>query len=92
MALLAGDPPEARESHPEPVVVFQSNDRFSIALATGSLADAGIPFWIQDEESASGLVLGAIAFPICRLLVDKDFEVQARQILEGQRQPPPGPG
>jgi len=63
-------------------VVFQSNDRFSIALAKGSLEDARIPFWMQDEETASGLVLGAIAFPVCRFLVDKDLEMQARQLLE----------
>jgi len=71
-----------QEFHPDPAAVFQSNDRFTIALAKGSLEDAGIPFWMHDDESASGLVLGAIAFPICRFLVDRDREAEARALLK----------
>jgi len=66
--------------HPEPVVVFQSSDKISIAFAKGLLEDAGVPFWMQDEESASGLGL-LNAFPACRFLVDKDCEEEVRQLL-----------
>ena len=72
---------EAADSQLEVVAVFESNDRFAIGLAKGSLEDAGVPFWMQDDETAARLVLSPIMFPLCRFLVPKDREVEARELL-----------
>ncbi len=62
-------------------MVFESNDGLSIALAKGLLENTGIPFWMQDDESASGLLLGPFVFSVCRFHVPKDREVEARELL-----------
>jgi hypothetical protein len=54
----------------------------TIGLAKGSLEDARIPFWMQDDETAARLVLGPIMFPSCRFLVPKDREAEARELLD----------
>jgi hypothetical protein len=74
--------PEAPDSQVELVAVFESNDRFTIGLAKGSLEDARIPFWMQDDETAARLVLSPIMFPSCRFLVPKDREAEARELLD----------
>jgi hypothetical protein len=77
--------PEAPHTQPELVAVFESNDRFTIGLAKGSLEDAGVPFWTQEDETAARLVLGPIMFPLCRFLVPKDYEGKARELLQSLR-------
>jgi hypothetical protein len=64
------------------VQVFESNDKFAIGLAKGSLEDAGIPFWMQGDQTAAQLVLSPIMFPSCRFLVPKGREAEARKLLE----------
>lgn len=81
--------PERPDFRPELVVVFESSDRFAIGLAKASLQDAGIPFWMQDDETAARLVLGPIVFPSCRFLVPKEREQEARDLVE-LFQPPQG--
>jgi hypothetical protein len=71
VALVAVLPPETAAPQTEPVMVFQSADRFAIALAKGSLEDSGIPFWLQGAETDTRL-LGAMMFPSCRFLVPKE--------------------
>jgi hypothetical protein len=87
VALLHDTAPSALHSRAEPVVVFESNDRIPIALAKGSLEDAGIPFWMEGDETAARLVLGPIMFPTCRFLVPKGREAEARDLLEPLRSP-----
>jgi hypothetical protein len=83
-AVLPGDFAEVRVS--ERVTVFESNDRLAIALAKASLEDAGIPFWTHGDETgdetSARLVLGPIMFPVCRFLVPREHEAEARQLLE----------
>jgi hypothetical protein len=81
--LLSGSPPEPPPGDPnlDLVPVFESTDRFAIGLAKGSLEDAGIPFWTEDGETAARLVLDSIVFPLCRFLVPKDREAEARELL-----------
>ncbi len=83
--------PEAPDRELDAVVVFESNDSFTVGLAKGSLEDAGIPFSMQGDETAARLVLGPIMFPPCRFLVPKDRETEARTLLE-PLQSPPGEG
>lgn len=73
---------EAPDPQLELVVVFESNDPFAIGLAKGALEDAGIPFWMQGDETAARLGLIPISFPPCRFLVAKDGEAEARTLLE----------
>jgi hypothetical protein len=81
VALAPGVALETPHSHSEVVTVFESNDKFAISLAKGSLEDSGIPFWVQGDETAAQLVLGPIMFPSCRFLVPKDRETEARELL-----------
>jgi hypothetical protein len=76
-------PPETTEPHLEPVVVFESADEFTIALAKGSLEVSGIPFWIQREGGNTTYVLNLnhVTFPLCRFLVPADHEEEARELL-----------
>ena len=80
-AALVEAAPEA-PSPPEFAMVFESNDRFAVGLARGSLEDAGIPFWVQSDETAAHLALGPIVFPSSRFLVPKDREAEALELLE----------
>ncbi len=74
------------------VTIFESNDRFAIALAKGSLDDAGIPFLMQGDETgdetAASLALGPVLFPVCRSLVPQQYEAEARALLEPLNQDP----
>ena len=51
-------------------------------MAKGSLEDAGIPFWMQSEETNARLALGPIRFPSCTFLVPPDREAEARALLD----------
>jgi hypothetical protein len=81
VALVPAVVPEGSDAGPALVAVFESNDRFAIGLAKGSLEDAGIPFWMEGDETAAQLVLGPIMFPWCRFLVPKHREGEARELL-----------
>src|SRR5229473_1779213 len=87
VALVPAVGTEAQDSRLDFVPVFESNDRFTIGLAKGSLEDAGIPFWTRDEEAAARLALGPIMFPSCQFLVPKDREAEARELLESLDSP-----
>lgn len=64
------------------VTVFESNDTFAIGLAKASLEDAGVPFWMDYDETSARLVLGPVMFPLCRLLVPPERETEARALLD----------
>jgi len=66
----------------EPVMVFESSDRFAISLAKGSFEEAAIPFWMQGDDSYTepgGMM--PLMFPSCRFLVPKDREAEARELM-----------
>jgi hypothetical protein len=67
-------------------MVFESADKFAIALAKGLLQDSGIPFWLQGLETDARLV-GAMMFPFRRFLVPKDREAEARELLASLESP-----
>jgi len=73
---------EVQDSAPGLVAIFESNDRFTVGLVKGSLEDAGTPFWIHGDETAARLALSPVMFPSCQLLVNKDREAEARELLE----------
>ncbi len=77
--------PQTPDPQLDPVAVFESNDRFAIALAKGSLEDAGIPFWMQGDYIAKGL--SPVSAPSCRFFVPKDREAEARELLEPLNSP-----
>jgi len=72
---------EVQDCRPASVAVFESNDRFTVSLAKGSLEDAGIPFWMHGDEIAAHLALSPVIFPSCQFLVTKDREAEARELL-----------
>ena len=82
VALVAELPAENPDSEPGLVSVFESSDTFVIGMAKGSLEEAGIPFWMESEETSAHLALGPIRFPSCTFLVPLDREDEARAILD----------
>ncbi len=87
VALVPVLAPEVPGSRIEPVTVFESSDRFAIALARGLFEDSDIPFWMQGEESDTRLVGSRMMFPSCRFLVAKDREAEARELLASLESP-----
>jgi hypothetical protein len=81
VALVAALDIEVQDSTPGLVAVFESNDRFALSLAKGSLEDAGIPFWTHGDESAAHLALSPVIFPSCQFLVPRHREAEARELL-----------
>jgi hypothetical protein len=79
-ALVPELAPEATRAQAESVMVFECADRFAIALAKGSLEDAGIPFWQRGSQTDTRLIDAAM-FPSCRFLVPKEREAEARELL-----------
>ena len=73
--------PESPDVLSDLITIFESNDRSVIAMARGVLEDAGIPFWMQEDETAARLVLGPIMFPSCQFLVPKSRGLECRDLL-----------
>ena len=69
------------------VPVFESHDRVALSLAQAWLQEAGIPFLLSDDETATRLVLGGLPFTTFRLLVPNDREAEARELMQ-PLQPP----
>ncbi len=82
VSLVADAPTEAPDSCGSHVTILESNDTSIIALARGTLDEAGIPFGVQGDETAAGLILGPVMFPACRFLVLHDREADARVLLD----------
>jgi hypothetical protein len=66
----------------ELATVFEANDAVAISLAKGLLEQAGVPFLTRSNETEARLALGPILFPTCRFLVPRDWESEARKLLE----------
>lgn len=73
--------PESPDVPSDLITIFESNDRSVIGMAKGLLEDAGIPFWMQEDETAARLVLGPIMFPSCQFLVPRNRDVESRDLL-----------
>jgi hypothetical protein len=68
-------------------VVFESADPVAIALAKGSLSDAGIPFWTDPGEMIARVMVHNISRHF-RFLVPEEHEAEAREVLEPLLSPP----
>jgi hypothetical protein len=78
---------DGSEPHSGLVSVFESNDTFAIAFAKGILDEAGIPYWVQGDETGARLVLSPVIYPECRFLVPQTHATEARQLLEQLTRP-----
>ena len=88
MALVPSIVPKAPDHELDVAVVFKSDDRLAIALAKGSLEQAGIPFWMDPDEENFRRIFSPTMPYSCRLLVRKDYEAKARELLEPLKAPP----
>lgn len=72
----------------ETVEVLESGDPVAVALARGSLEDAGIPFYIAGDE------ISVREAPLprgwCRIQVAREHEAEARRLLEPLIEPDAG--
>ena len=74
----------SNRSNPDPdlVVVLESNDRIQLALATGLLEDAEIPFFALGQIATLVQDVDAFLHKRVRLQVPRDREAEARELLE----------
>ena len=93
--LLAGTPPET-DSPSDPdldlVVVLETNEPFAIALAKGSLEEAGIPFFVLNQITTLVNDVDPMLRKWFRVQVARDREAEARDLLAPLLQPVPGGG
>ena len=89
--LLAGTPPPERANRFDPaldlVVVLETNDRIQLALATGVLQDAEIPFFALGQIATLVQDVDPFLHKRIRLQVSRDREAEARELLESVLQP-----
>jgi hypothetical protein len=84
-ALVEGAPPhEASRFDPslDLVVVLETNDRLQLAMATGLMEDAGIPFFVLGQIATLVSDVDAFLKKWMRLQVPRDREAEARELLE----------
>jgi hypothetical protein len=69
------------------VVVFETNDRVQLAMATGLLEDSKIPFFALGQIATLVQDVDAFLHKWIRLQVPRDREEEARELLEPLLQP-----
>jgi hypothetical protein len=73
-------------SHFEPgldlVVVFETNDRVQLSMATGLLEDAKIPFFALGQIATLVQDIDPFLHKWIRLQVPRDREAEARELME----------
>ncbi len=69
------------------VVVLETNDRIQLALATGLLEEAGIPFYVLGQIATLVQDVDPFLQKWVRLQVSRDREVETRELLEAAFQP-----
>jgi hypothetical protein len=85
---LPTDPPETPEPAPPPisdldtVTVLTTTDPVALALAKGSLEDAGIPYYIAGELTGPGESISPLMNRWQRIAVSREDEEEARRLLE----------
>jgi hypothetical protein len=65
----------------ELVVVLETSDAFALAVAKGSLKDAGIPFFVLNEISMLVTDVDPMLHKSVRIQVARDREAEARDII-----------
>ena len=94
--LLAGTPPPPPETAFDPdlnvVVVLETNDAFTLALAKGVLQEADIPYFVLNEIATLVTDVDPMLRKWVRVQVARDREVQARELLASLLQPEPDGG
>lgn len=83
--LKPGLPPPDPQPQPDldTVVVWEGNDPLAVGFAKGTLEDAGIPFYVEGEETAIRIYsLSPLLNPWCRVMVARDREASARALFE----------
>lgn len=80
---MTDQPPSDR-----PTVVFQSGDPGTIAVAESLLEDAGIEYFVRDEE-VSGFYPGRTSVFIPAIVVRAEDADVARELLGGLEPSPP---
>lgn len=98
--LAAGSPSGAVERRePELAVVLEARDTFALGLAKAALDEAGIAYVVSEEDPGllpgirGGAGIGATPLWRCqaRILVAREWEEEARALLEPLRNPLSGP-
>ena len=73
-------------SHFEPdldlVVVFETNDRVQLSMATGLLEDSNIPFFALGQIATLVQDVDPFLHKWIRLQVPRDREAEARELME----------
>jgi putative signal transducing protein len=73
-------------SHFEPdldlVVVFETNDRVQLSMATGLLEDSNIPFFAMGQIATLVQDVDPFLHKWIRLQVPRDREAEARELME----------
>lgn len=91
--LLAGTPPPEPASAFNPaldlVVVLDTNDRIQLALATGLLENAQIPFYVLGQIATLVQDVDAFLHKWVQVQVPRDREAEARELLQPVLQPEP---
>jgi len=64
------------------VVVFETNDRVQLAMATGLLEDSKIPFFALGQIATLVSDVDGFLHKWVRLQVPRDREAEARELLE----------
>jgi hypothetical protein len=92
--LLAGTPPAGPGSPFDPglnlVVVLETNDAFTLAMAKGALEEAGIPYYGLNEITRLVNDVDPMLRKWVRVQVAHDREVEARELLASLLQPEAG--
>jgi hypothetical protein len=92
--LLPGTPPPGPESPFDPelelAVVLETCDAFALALAKGTLEEAGIPFLVLNEISMLVTDVDPMLRKWVRVQVARDREAEARDLLAPILYPDPG--
>ena len=73
------------------VIILETNDRIQLAMATGLLEDAGIPFFSLGQIATLVSDVDGFLRKWIRLQVPRDREVEARELLETLLQPEDSP-
>jgi hypothetical protein len=91
MALLAGAPPAEAPDPFDPslelVVVLESNDPMQLAMATGLLEEAEIPFFVLGQITKLVNDVNPFLNKWVKLQVPVDREAEAKELLESVLHP-----
>ncbi len=86
VSLLPGAPPGKAPQHFDPnldlVVILETNNRIQLALATGLLEDAEIPYYVLGQIATLVTDVDPFLKKWVRLQVPRDQEAEARELLD----------